>query len=394
MNDVDGVCVKQGSGNWWYVGTGFALGSLYLLIVFVGAELWPRTDKPLKLIAHSLKLEESALACGPSADSRNVVEENRFFIFGGNSPRFFEVEIFDPPVDDQTALYLGPIVDRIELLICGKDGEVISRQFLGSQFSESQLQHPFPRTVFRLTTAEASARLLLKVDQDASASVPIVAEPISNYLAGFSQRSQIQTLLYGMVSMMVIYNITLSFLLRNRVFLFNALISGSMLALDAAVSGFGLLYLWPQWPKVQDAFLVISMAGPVLFGPLFCWSFLSIGKAKELDNAVIYKPWGGLGVVCILSWVLGAPEWLATGALAIFWLTMALIILVDLFRRALWEANERAAVILAPLLGGVFPPMFLGITREYLGWEYGAFAVHHTQMALVLEAALFTLAVA
>ena len=372
---------------------GIFIGTAYFLLVLSSSNIWPDLSTELQLDVWQLESVDTALTCPTSVPESPPAAQNRFFVYGANTPQFFRIRIRQAPTDGQTAMYLGPTVDRANLIACSADGKQLTQLRIGSHFALSEINAPHPRTIFQLSPDVASSTLILRVDQNTSASIPIAATQLDTYLEDFERRHQIKLVLYGAVAMIVIYNLSLSYLLRNRTLLFNALTSGSMLILDITITGFGLTYFWSELPALQDALVIICLAGPSIFGPHFFSSFLGTGEGEPGSRRYFYMPWTIVAVLLVLLWFTGVTEWIITAALVACWIAMATIIMLDLVRLA-FKGNERAAILLVPSLAATVPAMFIGATREYLGWEYGALGHHHTQLALVMEAVLFTLAVA
>lgn len=372
---------------------GILVGATFLLLALFGTQFWPDRSADLKLDIWRLEAPAQSEICTNSTLNSLPESENRFFVYDRNTPQYFRLKIHSPPAAEKTAVYLGPTVDRATLVACSEFNTEPSILMIGSQLPLSATGAPHPRTIFQLTPELANSKLILRIDQDAAASLPIAAAPLDSYLENYELRHQIKLALYGAVAMIVIYNLSLSFLLRNRTLLFNALTSASMLTLDATITGFGLTYLWPESPGTQDFLLIISLAGPTIFGPHFFSSFLGYGKGEPGSRHYFYYPWTIFSVLIVALWFTGVADWIVTGALVAGWILSAFVVLLDLIRLAL-TGNERAAILLVPFFAAIIPPMFIGATREYLGWSYGLLGHHHTQIALVMEAVFFTLAVA
>lgn len=376
-----------------YLTAGAAIGGTYLLLILIGAQIWSDVPSEISVNVWELETDTSPLRCSTSAPDFPPLIGANTFIFGGNSPKTFRIEIENPPTMKETAFYIGPIVDRVQIVACGPDDRAFWQQQLGSHFPQSQLAIPHPRTIFQLTPDVASSVLMMRVEQNSPTSIPFSAAPLDTFLEIHERQYRIKLFLYGAVLMIILYNLSLSFVLRSGVPLFNALTAGSMLILDTAVTGFGLIYLWPDSPFIQDTVLLMGLAGASFFGPQFISRFLGRSKGEPGARNYLYNYWMVAAALFLIMRLMGVTEWIVTGGLVTVWIILAIVILCDLLRLAI-GGDERAAILLVPFLSAIAPPMFIGATREYLGWNYGAVGHHHAQIALVMEAVLFTLAIA
>ncbi|MBO6638755.1 MAG: hypothetical protein JJ920_07605 [Roseitalea sp.] len=369
---------------------GLALCACFLAIAGHSAMNWPVTDGRIETRTFAIAAPETADPCG-SLDRRRPLEDGKFFLYARNAPQFVAIRADDPPADAPTAIVLGPVVDRAVLYVCA-GGTATDTLVSGNRVPAAERPSAGSSLGFVLSPEQARMDIVLEAHQDAMVTVPVYAFAGEAFARFERQKEAVQRFLYGAVCIMIAYNLALGFLTAQPAFGFNALVVSSMLALDLAISGFGPAHLWGELPAFYDVALFYGLAGPTLFGPLYVHAFLHGGQEKRFPGQPILAFWPLASLACIASLVI-VPGWIVAFMLTALWIVMVVVICGLLIKRA-FAGEDRAAIIMVPLVGAIIPPMFIGATREFAGWDYGWIGIHHTELALVLEALLFTLAVA
>ena len=115
-----------------------------------------------------------------------------------------------------------------------------------------------------------------------------------------------QSLLYGMLFVLILYSILLFSATREGSYLYNAFFAGSLLFLEMALRGFGAQYLWPDNPIWADRSILVSEGIAVACAAAFTRVLLQTRKTIPwLDLVFFGTVLGGtiLAVVGLTDWM-------------------------------------------------------------------------------------------
>ena len=87
-----------------------------------------------------------------------------------------------------------------------------------------------------------------------------------------------KSLFYGVLSVMILYNLFLFFSLREPAYLYYVLFVTAFLETQAAMNGFLFEYVWPSSPRIQDLGILAGVPANVLFTSLFANNFLNLKR--------------------------------------------------------------------------------------------------------------------
>lgn len=383
---------RQWKSNHGLVLFGFLVGSLYLVMMFFGAGLFAKQGEESRLKVNHLEgMTRIPDRCTPDIVGLRQLEGNQFAVSSGDRPDVFLIE-FETSPPDGLVFYLGAIVDRAKLVVCGSDGAASTIEQSGDHLPFSIRSMRTAEIAFRLTTEDLKAPIWLEVVQGGSIILPFFAATNETFVATSQRKTMIRLFLLGSVTIMILYNFVIGFLIRKPVFTFNALTTLTVFTQDIYLSGLGAAYVWPEWPWLSDVVILGSLAGPTLLGPFFLYFFLEADNRRPFWRSPIYCSWTVASVICLTLPVL-APFHVSLTAAVFLWIAMGLFWISKIVQMAL-RGNERAAILLVPSMGVVVPAMTVGAFKIFFEWDFGPMSDHQLEIAMFAEALLFTTALA
>jgi len=123
---------------------------------------------------------------------------------------------------------------------------------------------------------DARFPVFLKVSSTSSLQIPLRFIDESSFDQIKETRTALYCLYIGSMISLILYNFFLLLSTRSYSHLYYVLYSTSILLFLSGQFGLGFQFIWPNAPALNDYLLVCSLAGSVLFGLLFCASFLRI----------------------------------------------------------------------------------------------------------------------
>lgn len=232
-------------------------------------------------------------------------------------------------------------------------------------------------------------------DQISNAQRAILAPQMVVPLPAFAEfqttDERIKVLLLGFVLAIILYNLFVSAIVRDPVFLFNALCVTALLVQSLYLSGFGAVYVWGGWPGLSNFVNVASLFFSIVFGATFIWLFLSeaserlrgawpllLGPASATvaASASVFLPFWVTQV-----WLLASAAMFLAGGL---WLNVRMAI----------GGSVKAVVLLIPLSLAMAPGVVLVALDKIAGLKVPGLEGNVLEVILCVEAILFSLALA
>jgi len=372
------------------------LGLIYMAFGLLGGKLpggEPQSE-PVRIYALQGVSDISDI-CAIETPDRVLVENNRIATRYGSTPDLFEIVFEADRSNDDLVLDMGISVDRAKLIICDGKGAVARIMTAGDMLPFEERALKTSEIAFPIGANEASQRIFLEIVQEARIFYRFNAARADVFMQASASRLNLQLLMLGSILIMVLYNFLLGALTGHLAFVFNALLVASAAVLDLYLTGIGAAFVWPAFPQFSNLTLAVGLAGPTLFGPFYVYHFLHDTKEKQPPR--FWSDWrfavwpvlsaGSLAAMAIF------PQYVVFLLLSAFWILMAVYFLV-LLGQQVRNGNDRAKILLVPLVGAGIPATVLGIIREFVGYDMGLPGNYLTEIALLMEALLFTLALA
>ena len=168
-----------------------------------------------------------------------------------------------------------PPLDLLELYLPDAQGGYHLAQRSGDALPFSQRQIKQRNHLFELQLApNQPKRIYLRLESQGSIQVPLTLwEPVA-YLEEQSAHIYVLAIIYGVLLVMLIYNLFIYLSVRDRSYLYYILYIGSFGLYQVSVNGLGVQYLWPESPWWANASTPLLIGAAGLFGCQFARSFL------------------------------------------------------------------------------------------------------------------------
>jgi signal transduction histidine kinase len=245
--------------------------------------------------------------------------------------------------------------------------------------------------VFDLPFTPGEARtLLLRVQSEGSVQVPLSLWSADAYVEAQPERLYVFGLIYGVLLVMLVYNLFIYLSVRDTSYLYYILYIASFGLYQVSVNGAGIQFFWPNNPWWANAATPFFIGAAALFGSQFARYFLRTAcHGRWLDRLLTVLM--GVGVVVMamsLAAGYGLALRLATG------LALAFVIVTFGAGIIAWFKGQRQARYFmiawsAFLVGGIVNTLMV------LGFLPNVFlTMYASQLGSALEVALLSLALA
>jgi diguanylate cyclase (GGDEF)-like protein len=258
-----------------------------------------------------------------------------------------------------------PALNNVDMYLLAHDGSVLRHEALGNAIPFSQ--HSMPSRTLAVDLELASGKqfdVLLRVQTESSTVVPIgFATPAAFYARGVHQQ-MIQGLIAGVSLFLLLFSSVYWLSLRDRMFVYYAVVNVSVAMFFFALFGLAPQYLWPDnpWLAMHMAPLAILMA--LIGGALFIDRVLRVGEWSRIASwllkaiALFALAIGVAGVTGLIGYralqgmttMLGLPPMLV--AVAAAWVRLRQGDRVAIYILLGWAAYAIGAAALTALLRG------------------------------------------
>lgn len=296
-----------------------------------------------------------------------------------------------PPLKGGTIIEFPQMVDKIELFERTGPVRAWTIQTTGDTFPLSRRPLKTAELGLRLRDSSGSGlERIVRLEQPSSVTHSIDNWSPSGFTDSSDQRFQVQLLLFGFCSAMVLFNFIVSIVSREKIFAFNAATISCTIMIAIYLTGQGGYLLWPESPEWSYISLVLAMGGLSLFATQFISTFLENGSVRQ--SLLTFNKWFGAAQFSTALVVL-ATNW--------HWLYAALL-LVGLFSMgfqlflvfsSIFRGDRQSLPILIPLsilIAGIVIRWGQTALAIDLGWAN----YHVMEIALALEAITFSLVLA
>lgn len=374
---------------------GLILGLAYLTVLLAGPKLFP---EPFEIFSARLTpLEAGGEEFSPCAQQPVTPRQQVDAVETGprNRITLHEINTTQLPGLGDSVIFLTTRSDDARLHLCDGSGQAVTTYYSGDAVPASRQPLQTAEVAFPLSLGspdEAGLRYVLETRQPALLITPVKIMAAEAFHTRSRQTLMTRLFFFGGILSLVGYNLILGWLVGQWTYLFNALNTLSILFLDFYLTGVGPAYLWPEQPWLSNKVMVLSEAGPGIFAVLFAYHFLHPGDWRGLARRPVFYIWPLLNMIILACWVFLSYWQAALGVIAV-WIAAAIAMIVVLVARAR-QGNERAQILLVPVVAVIVPSMIAGIAQQFTGWNLGRIGAHHAEITLVFEALLFTLTLA
>ncbi|MHC6223849.1 sensor histidine kinase [Pseudomonas sp. X10] len=284
-----------------------------------------------------------------------------------------------------------PPLDHLELYLPDDAGTYHLAQRTGDALPYASRQIRQNNYLFELLFSPGqSTTVYLRLHSQGSIQVPLTLWSAEAYLEQQPTRLYVLGIIYGVLLVMLVYNLFIYVSVRDTSYLYYILYIASFGLYQVSVNGAGVAYFWPDNPWWANAATPLFIGASGLFGCQFARHFLQMGRlSRGFDRLLQLLMLGGVVVMVLaVSMRYGIALRMATA--------LALLFTVSIFAAGLfaWSRGVRAARYFiiawsAFLLGGLVNTLMV------LGYLPNVFlTMYASQLGAALEVALLSLALA
>ncbi|KPQ27765.1 MAG: diguanylate cyclase [Marinobacter excellens HL-55] len=166
-----------------------------------------------------------------------------------------------------------PVLDHIEVYLPGTAEALV----LGDKqpFYDRPIHHR-NFVVPMLLPPGATISVYLRVDTTSSMQVPLTLWDRDAFYAADQGRSMLEGLYYGVVLVMILYNLFVFMAVGERSFLYYVGYITTMPLFLASLHGVGFQYLWPEGTWWNDQSIIVFLNLVIVFGGAFSIRFISV----------------------------------------------------------------------------------------------------------------------
>jgi len=209
--------------------------------------------------------------------------------FGYTSDTYwFRFKINNNSADNKSHLFeiSYPVLDDIQIFVHDKNLKLIRKIHLGDKmpFYERQVQHRNFLVPLEIAANE-SQMWMVRVKTSSAMQVPMAIWKERVFFTTDQAKIMSMGLYYGIMLIMILYNLVVYFSVREKSYLFYVFYVASMAGFLASLQGLNFQYVWPMATSWNDSSIVVMLAGVVVFASLFTRDFLALkGGHKTLYN--------------------------------------------------------------------------------------------------------------
>lgn len=296
-----------------------------------------------------------------------------------SGPRQWLLELAYPPLD-HLELYLPD--EQGVYRLAGRTGDALP--YASRQIRQNNYLFELPLHRGQVTTA------YLRLHSQGSIQVPLTLWSAQAYLEDQPTRLYVLGMIYGVLLVMLVYNLFIYLSVRDVSYLYYILYIASFGMYQVSVNGAGIAYFWPDNPWWANAATPLFIGAAGLFGCQFARHFLQMNRVSRGFDRLLMLLMAGGALVMALAVTLryGVALRMAT--------VLALLFTVSIFTAALyaWWRGLRVArwfiiAWTAFLVGGLVNTLMV------LGYLPNVFiTMYASQLGSALEVALLSLALA
>ena len=247
-----------------------------------------------------------------------------------------------------------PPLDHLELYLKGPDGRFHLAQRTGDALPYSSREVRQDNYLFNLQLPPGQVTtVFLRLHSQGSVQAPLALWSPQAYLEAQATRLYVLGMIYGVLLVMLVYNLFLYLSVRDVSYLYYILYIASFGLYQVSVNGAGIAYLWPDSPWRAIACTPLFVGAAALFGSQFARHFLQLRhQSRGFDRLLQALMLGGAVVMVLaVSVPYGVAMRLAT-ALALVFSLGVLCAGLNAWRRGLRVARWFIIAWTAFLLGG------------------------------------------
>ncbi len=193
-----------------------------------------------------------------------------------------------------------PLLDEVEFYL-ESDGKLVHRALTGDNhpYNSREIQHRNFLFPIQLEPNQ-QVTIYFRIQSQGSMQIPMSLWDRSDYLLFDQKELALKHLYYGMMIVMVLYNLFVFLSVRERAYLYYVGFVTSFAAMQAAMHGVVNQFFFPGNPQLHQLSVLFLVPSTMLFSCLFALSFLNLKQvAPWLHRLIAWVTVGAL--LCVLG---------------------------------------------------------------------------------------------
>lgn len=193
-----------------------------------------------------------------------------------------------------------PQLDEVTFYLL-ENGVVRQRALTGDHFPFDQRPIPHRNFLFDFNTSPGNEyQILLRVQSQGAMQIPVRIWDPAAFFEASSIEDQMHAIYYGILIMVIFFNLFIFLALRERMYLLYVLSTLGYLLLIGTLNGSTFQLLWPQSPWLQNQAMMLTVPMALIFTLLFSRAFLNLrSTSPKMDRLVWYTVIVNLAVAVI-----------------------------------------------------------------------------------------------
>lgn len=178
-----------------------------------------------------------------------------------------------------------PLLDCIDFYFVDNNNAVLKSVKTGDARPLSTREFNHRNFVFELDLPKYSNRTVyLRVFTEGAQQLPLELHEERSFFLQDQSLLLIKAIYFGMMGVMVVFNLFIYFSLKEKSYLYYVLFIFSFVTTQAAMAGFAQQYAWPETPSLNQVSILISVPATMVFAALFAMDFLDLKQRLPLFN--------------------------------------------------------------------------------------------------------------
>ncbi|XLY87506.1 7TM diverse intracellular signaling domain-containing protein [Ectopseudomonas mendocina] len=284
-----------------------------------------------------------------------------------------------------------PPLDHLELYLPDEDGSFALAQRTGDALPFDSRQIRQNNYLFELNLEPGQAkRVYLRLESQGSIQAPLTLWAPNAYLEQQPGRIYVLGIIYGVLLVMLVYNLFIFVSVRDTSYLYYILYIASFGLYQVSVNGAGIEYFWPDSPWWANAATPFLIGAAALFGCQFARSFLHTAEHSPwVDRLLLLLMTCGVAVMLLALSVSYATALRLATYLALLFTVVIFAAGILAWLRGMRVARYFIFAWTAFLIGGAVNTLMV------LGYLPNVFlTMYASQIGSALEVGLLSLALA
>ncbi|UXD87185.1 sensor domain-containing diguanylate cyclase [Thalassolituus hydrocarboniclasticus] len=192
-----------------------------------------------------------------------------------------------------------PVLDHVRVYHRHKDGEWQTLELGDKQaFHQRPVIHRYFVIPLTLQAGQAD-EWIFRVETSSSMQFPLSIWQERDFFIHDQHQVLGMGLYYGIMLIMVLYNLFIFLAVREANYLYYVFYVGSMAAFLGSLQGINFQYLWPESTRWNDQSIIVFLSGVVVFAAIFTRNFLNLQDVNWLNRSFLVIVFAALAIVVL-----------------------------------------------------------------------------------------------